>query len=422
MKKTLLMTLFAAALSFTACNDDDSQFQNPEAPLVPGFEISRADFPEDDGSPKADDNLAKRAAQLLLKADVKFCTDTVGRMDITDEQFAEIKAFTDNLVAGCKSDKERYQACFNWITSNIKYGTVYEDGSGYVDNNPYPVFTTKFAVCQGYSNLLFTMLRSQGVPVLVTNGYLDGYGASGGHAWNYVYCDNVWWVSDPTNSGSFGIRAWSSYSHLYPYSFDAILYAEQGCKFNYAWCHHNVCAIEDTNASEFVIPFSVKGYQVTSFNPSFMLPASIKDIYLGKNIETLGEESEIIGLKLYAPNVENIHVDPANPNLASYLGAVYRKNGSELQLYVIPAGMKCLEMMPTETIYKNMVCYQDNLEVVIIAPGTKKIENWAFEQCPNLKIAYVPEGVEIANKAFADVHPDFQIVRGDFTNIPQVRE
>ena len=412
--------MFAAALSFTACNDD-SQFPNPETPQMPGFEISRATFPEDDGSPKASGSLSTIAARLLLNADVAFCTDTVGRMDITDEQFNEIKVFTTDLLAGCKTDTERYQACFNWITNNIKYGTEYPNG-GYVDNNPYPVFTTKYAVCQGYANLLFTMLRSQGVPVLVTNGILNGYGVYGGHAWNYVYCDKSWYVSDPTNGGSFTIKPFGNYTHLMPYSLDAILYAEQGCKFNYNWRNHNVCAIEDTNVSEFVVPFSVKGYQVTSFNPSFPLPASIKDIYLGKNIETLGEESEIIGIKLYAPNVENIHVDPANPNLASYMGAVYRKNGGDLQLYVIPTGMKCLELMPMETIYKNTVCYQENIEVAIIAPGTKKIENWAFEQCPNLKIAYVPEDVEVATKAFADVHPDFQIVRGDYTNIPQVKE
>lgn len=416
MKKTLLMTMVAAALSFTACNEDDSQFVNPETPQVPGFEISRATFPEDDGSPKASGSLAQIAARLLMNADVAFCTDTAGRMDITDEQFNEIKVFTDKVVEGCKTQKEMYQACFNWITSNIQYGHQYPDGS-YVDNNPYPVFTTKYAVCQGYANLLFVMLRSQSVPVLVTNGYLNPYG---GHAWNYVNCDGTWYVSDPTNGGSFGIKPFNNYAHLMPYSIDAILYTEQGCSFNYGECHHNVCRVEDTDASEFVVPFSVKGYQVTSFNPSTPLPSSIKDIYFGKNIETVGEQ--LVGLNLYAPNVENIYVDPANPYLASYMGALYRKNGDDYQLYCIPTGMTCLELMPMETIYKNTVYYQGNLEVAIIAPGTKKIEDWAFEQCPNLKIAYVPEGVEIASKAFADVHPDFQIIRGDFTNIPEVRE
>ena len=419
MKKTLFLSILASLALFTSCDDDTNEYGNDGLQQsTPSLDYTRATFPEDDGSPKATGTIPQIAARLLLNADVAFCTDTVGRMDITDEQFNEIKVFASGLVDGCKTDKERYQACFDWITKNIKYGHQYPDGS-YVDNNPYPVFTTKYAVCQGYANLLFVMLRSQGVPVLVTNGYANPYG---GHAWNYVYCDNAWWVSDPTNGGSWGIKAFGSYTHLWPYSFDAILYVEQGCKFNYNWRHHNVCAIEDTDESEFVIPFSAKGYQVTSFNPSFPLPASVKDIYLGKNIETLGEESEIIGLNLYAPNVENIHVDPANPNLASYLGAVYRKSGGDFQLYVIPSGMKCLELMPMETIYKNTVCYQNNLEVAIIAPGTKKIENWAFENCPNLKIAYVPEDVQIATNAFADVHPDFQIIRGDFTNIPEVRE
>lgn len=422
MKKTLLFTLLAAAFSFTACNDDDSQFENPQAPQLPGFEISRATFPTDDGSPKATGTPAEVASNLLSKADVAFCTDTVGHMDITDAQFNEIKVFTSKLVADCETEYKIYETCFKWITSNIKYGTIYEDGSGYVDNNPYPVFTKKFAVCQGYANLLFTMLRSQGVPVLVTNGILNGYGVYGGHAWNYVNCDGTWYVSDPTNGGSFGMLAYGKYAHLLPQSIDAILYVENGCKFNYTGYNLNVCAVENTTASEFVVPFSVKGYRVTSFNPSSPLPASIKDIYLGKNIETIGESDNIIGLKQYAPNVENIHVDPANTSLASYMGALYRKNGDELQLYFIPAGMKCLELMPMEVIGKNTVYDKKGIEVAIIAPGTKKIENWAFEQCPNLRIAYVPEDVEVEKKAFADVHPDFQIIRGDYTNIPEVRE
>jgi hypothetical protein len=51
MKRTLLMTMVAAALSFTACNDDSSQFVNPETSQTPDFELSRAGFPEVDGSP-----------------------------------------------------------------------------------------------------------------------------------------------------------------------------------------------------------------------------------------------------------------------------------------------------------------------------------------------------------------------------------
>ena len=84
--------------------------------------------------------------------------------------------------------------------------------------------------------------------------------------------------------------------------------------------------------------------------------------------------------------------------------------------------MKCVELMPMETMYKNTIYRHDGVEVLIVAPGTKKIEAWGVENCPNLKIAYVPEDTEIENNAFTGVHPDFQIIRGDFTNIPEIRE
>jgi transglutaminase/protease-like cytokinesis protein 3 len=77
------------------------------------------------------------------------------------------------------------------------------------------------------------MLHSQGVPVLVTNGYLNGYGVFGGHAWNYVNCDGTWYVSDPTNGGIFTMTSTSSYSHLIPQSFDVMLFDKDGCQFDY---------------------------------------------------------------------------------------------------------------------------------------------------------------------------------------------
>ena len=117
--------------------------------------------------------------------------------------------------------------------------------------------------------------------------------------------------------------------------------------------------------------------------------------------------------------LEYIHIDSENQFLISYLGIAYRA-GDNFP-YLIPAAMKCVELMPMETIYKNTVYYHKGVEVVIVPPGVKKIEAWAFEQCPNLKIAYVPEGVEISNSAFMSVHPDFKIIRGDYTNIPQIK-
>jgi hypothetical protein len=287
------------------------------------------------------------------------------------------------------------------------------------DNDPYAVFINRKGVCQGYANRLFIMLHSQGIPACVVNGF---HSTIGGHAWTYACPDGKWYVADPTNpwdGGPWGYRALGSYPHLIPLSLDIVFYREQGCWFDFNGGNFNLCRVLDGESS-FTVPFSAAGYQVASFNPTVPLPSTIKEIYIGKNIKSLGESP--VGLSVYAPNLEAVHIDPANTTFASYMGAVYRKNGSDFDLLYIPAAMKCLELMPMETIYKNTVYYNDGIEVLIIAPGTKKIEAWGIERCPNLKIAYVPEGVEIAKNAFADVHPDFQIIRGDFTNIPQVRE
>jgi hypothetical protein len=69
-----------------------------------------------------------------------------------------------------------------------------------------------------------------------------------------------------------------------------------------------------------------------------------------------------------------------------------------------------------KSIGKNLIYGDNNVEVVVVAEGTGSIEPWAFEKCPNLKVAYIPDGVQIADNAFVDVHPDFQIIRGSYTD------
>ena len=369
-------------------------------------------FPIGDGSTRLDPYSNRETASSLLLSAGTACTNTMGRIVITDDQYQEIKSFTDNLVKSCTNQKGVYDKCFSWITSNVKYGTEYSDGS-YVNNDPYPVFTKKVAVCQGYANLLFVMLHTQNVPALLTNGYLNGYGVFGGHAWNYVNCDGVWYVSDPTNGGKFEMAQKSSYEHLIPLSFDVVLFEKDGCQFDYNESHLNICAVT-TKSKYFVTPYSVGGYQVTSFSPTSDLPANVRELYIGKNIETLGIER--IGLNYHGANVEYINVDPQHSRWRSHKGIVY-SHYDDYPLY-IPLAMKVIELLPMETIGKNVVYNHNSVEEVVVAEGTKMIESWAFENCPSLKIAYVPEGVEIAEDAFTNVHPDFKIVRGDYTNIP----
>lgn len=410
--KKLFLPFLALACMLMSCSDDDTVFNNSGTPEVDNG-ITRTEFAEDDGKKVLSGAPNVQARLLMGKVPAEYIpemTDTLGRANITPEQYAEIQAFTKELTAGLTTQKDKYTKCFNWVVQNIKY--VYE----YVNNDPYPVFKNKVGICQGYANLLFIMLHSIDIPAFVCNGILNPVG---GHAWNYVYCDGKWYVSDPTNNGSWIMAATSSYSHLLPSSFDVVLAKNDGVWFNYNEYHLNICAVESSD-EVFVVPFSALGYQVTSFSPTKPLPSNIKQINIGKNIKSLGEA--YMGLQYNATNVEYIEVDPANTTFASYLGVVYRKDGSEFQLTYIPSAMKCVELMPMETMYKNTVYKHDGVEILIVAPGTKTLEPWAVENCPNMKIAYVPEDTEIANNAFAGVHPDFQIIRGDFTNIPGVKE
>ena len=361
-------------------------------------------FPESDGSEKLDPyNPQKTAAALLQSAGIA-CTDTIGKIVISPAEYQEIKTFTDNLVAGCKTQKEIHDVCFRWVYSNVRYGSTYSDDS-YVNNDPYPVFTKKTAVCQGYSNLLFVMLHSQNVPVLITNGFLSMPNLFGGHAWNYVNCDGKWYVSDPTNNGVYDMSNTSSYSHLLPQSFDVLLFEKDGCRFDFNETRLNICEVT-TESRYFVTPYSVGGYQVSSFNPTSDLPTNVRELFIGKNIETFGMNR--VGLNYHGKNIEYIHVDSEHATWRSHKGIVYDKY-SDFPRY-IPAAMKRIELLPMEKIEKNLIYDLPGVEEIVIAAGTKSIEAWAVENCPNLKVAYIPMGVDVDTSAFDGVHPDFKIV------------
>ncbi len=375
--------------------------------------VTAPEFPAPDNSksltysPGWDGNktkLAKNVYDLLTKAGTE-CTDTLGRAQITQEQYKEIKDFTDNLVKGLTTQKAIYDKCFSWITSNIKYGTWYSDGS-VVDNNAYPVFKTKTAICQGYANLLLVMLHGQGVPALITNGYIP----EGGHAWNYVNCDGTWYVSDPTNNRYQKMSNYSSYGSTFmPTSLDVVLFKEGNFWFNYTESRLNVCHINGTDEVA-VIPYSVNGFKISLLNPTYVSP-NVREIYVGKNIESFADIASgfIVGLRVNAPNLKYIHVDPENKKFMSYEGAVYEKENNSI--IVIPAAMKSLKLLTVEKIEKGTIDNVEAIEEIHITEGTKNIEAYAVSDCPNLKVAYIPETTNVASGAFYNVHKDFKIVR-----------
>ena len=395
MANKLKLIPFLFMLCFISCSGNDE----PETPeIIEGINAivpPTGTFAKDDGALPLKGSAAENVAALLTQIGPKI-GETLENIPITTDQIKEIKTFTDALVGDAQSPMDIYEKIFGWVTSNIQYT------SGYVDNDPYPVFQTHKAVCQGYANLLAVMLHTQGVNVINANGMLEPLG---GHAWNYVYLDGDWYVSDPTNKGHFRMTDIKSYTHLVPLSLSADLFSDKQFTFHF---YEGRLTLREVKNSErqLVVPFSTNGFQVGAFNPDTDLPANVEEIYIGKNIESLGEN--ILGLGLHAPSVKYAYVDTNNPHMESYGQVVYRNSES----YYTPASATLIQFKSIPVMGKNFLKDHTKIETIVIQAGTQSLEAYAFENCPNLQKAYIPDITKVNENAFYGVHPNFQIVRG----------
>ena len=342
-----LFILCLQALLLISCGSDSND--EPVAPPTPEPEkpsyitginaivSPTGTFAKDDGASALDGSSAKNVARLLEKSGPDIIKG-MGNINISEAQYKEIKTFTDKLVEGKDDVMDIYREIFKWITVNIKYA------SGYVDNDPYPVFQTKQAICQGYANLLTVMLHSQDIPCMNANGMLNPVG---GHAWNYVWLDE-WYVSDPTNNGHFRMADFESNKHLDPMSLDAVLFEDEHFVFNFYERHLNLRQVKQSG-KQLTVPFSTNGFKVTSFNPVTNLPSEVEEIYIGKNIETLGES--IIGLNQHAPSVKYAYVDKENKKMESYGQVVYRNDIP----YYVPASAETIQFKGIATFRQELL-------------------------------------------------------------------
>ena len=409
-----LYFILPAALTLCACQSDlseDSTITNT-APTQSITTRSEVTYPQPDGSVALSTDPATAAYQLIQKADPSKAL-LMGETEITEAEMAEIKQFVDQNLKE-EGQYKTYLNIFQWIVKNMTYAN---SGTAYL--RPYDVFKYRRCVCQGYANLLKTMCISQGIPCTVANGWL-GYGDGniiGGHAWNYVYADGDWYVSDPTNIQEFKVADVAGYQKkLIPIRLDFTLFEDDQFTYNYQNSQLNVCSIKPTSSSSITVPYSAGGIRITSFQPQTTIPTSITQLNVGSNITSFGDNPS--SLERICPNIEEVNVDPDNKELESYKGVVYRL-GDDYPYY-IPAGIRRIELKPMEIMDKNVISFLPNLEEVVVADGTKRIEEYAIEQCPNLKRVYVPASVEyISPEAFSECG-NVEIIRTS-TGIHEVR-
>lgn len=407
-----MLSITAASAMFAACDKqfDTESITNQEAETSVDAYYAPT-FAEPDKSKKLNGTPAENLKAIFEATGPSIIT-SMGRMNITDEQFQEIAEFTTDLVKGKTSQTEQYREIFRWIVTNIRYEQS--------DPDPYAVFKNKKCVCQGYANLLTVMCHTQGIPTVVINGYLSTPNMWGGHAWAYTCTDGAWEVSDPTNGGSYPMKNTGSYTHLLPSEADVDLFTDNCAVYRYYDYKINVHEVT-SKENPLVVPYSAGGFVITSFNPAEDLPEEITEIYMGANIETFGET---YNMSLVSQNrgkyLEAIYVDENNPMLMDYKGIVYRKNGDEAQLYYIPGAMPLIELMPMKKVEKNTIYNHYGVKEIYFPEGTKEIESYAIENCPKLERVYIPNDAKIAGDALYNCPKDVEIIRGVPSGIKHV--
>lgn len=345
-------------------------------------------FPLPDGSPEwYMTDKPKNFAGLLAKVDPSKALSRSMFPELTTEQFNTIKAEADAICKDYKTNADKISALNDWVLANVTYGNA--------DNTPWAVYQKRVGICQGKANLLKVMLLTQNIPAIGVNGW---YGNEG-HAWTYAYDGTNWYVCDPTNArGKILMSDFSKYSHLKPDMADIPIFEDDKCVYTYYEGYLNISEVKST-AADFVVPFGKEGFRVCSFNPSKALPSTVRNIYIGSNIRTLGES--IVGLRTYPANDEACFVDPYSSYFSSYGGVVYKRNeysGLD-EVFYIPAKLTTLRLKPMEKVEKNTVINLPSIETIIFAEGTKTLEPYAVESCPKLCTVYVPKDCTVMENA-----------------------
>ncbi|MDR1961934.1 MAG: transglutaminase-like domain-containing protein [Gracilibacteraceae bacterium] len=112
-------------------------------------------------------------------------------VNFTAESKAVLKA--TELSAGAESDLDIITKVYDYVISHVTYD---HEKAATVQSGYLPVVDTTLAtgkgICFDYAALMSAMLRSQGIPVKLTVGYVSG-GVY--HAWISAYVQNVGWVN-----------------------------------------------------------------------------------------------------------------------------------------------------------------------------------------------------------------------------------
>ncbi|MBQ6707971.1 MAG: Ig-like domain-containing protein [Clostridia bacterium] len=142
------------------------------------------------------------------------------------------------------------------------------------------------------------------------------------------------------------------------------------------------------------IPSNIKRIDYSAF---YLLP-KLETVYIEKGVE--GIDSNPFDFSLY---IKKYVVSEENENYISIDGALFTKDkkelieypsGKEQKSYTVPAGVT--------TIRSGAVENSHYIETIILPEGLIKLDNYAIDDCPNLKSVYVPDSATGFGKSAID--------------------
>lgn len=112
----------------------------------------------------------------------------------TQEEYvtSNVKRIVSSLGLVSKQDDEKVKLVYDYVTSHVTYD--YQSSGNPQAHSAYNALAKGKAVCQGYSSLVYRLLREAGVPVRVITGTSKGQN----HAWNIVKLNGMWYNLDAT--------------------------------------------------------------------------------------------------------------------------------------------------------------------------------------------------------------------------------
>ncbi len=203
-----------------AAADLRSHLENREAVIGIGFQTASGDFDkrlevfnkalEHTGVPTQGDYLAyqhgayRYGYSYYVQGGIYYVTLSYEMTYYTTAQQeaqvdAAVDALLDELDVYDAGDYEKIRAVYDYMCANITYD--YDGLEIYKQDNSYKKIYTAYAalidgtaVCQGYANLFYRLVLELGVDSRI----ISGLGNGGGHAWNIVELDNLYYDVDAT--------------------------------------------------------------------------------------------------------------------------------------------------------------------------------------------------------------------------------